>query len=158
MSTEGIAKITQMKSVGVVDPAHRIIASDKLIPGFVLGRFYPLRHNPEGLPNARTARVNAVVVRGNFFTIGYVDLELRLGDRILTGPNCILAIEFATGGRVGVNKDSDVEIIRDRQVADTKPGFGKMMLRKAHLWGKIDRNKTDPIEIQTNGGVMGIKG
>ncbi|MBT9584218.1 FecR domain-containing protein [bacterium] len=80
-------------------------------------------------------------------------------DHFITDKNTIAALEFLIGGRVGINKDTDIEIVNERSVADGKTDVKRIILKNGSLWVKADAKALkQPIEIQTNGGVMGIKG
>ena len=73
---------------------------------------------------------------------------------ISTAPNTVLAFEFLAGGRVGINTDSTVMIDNETTVS----ALGRAtLLDQASMWVKMAKT-TEPLEIQTNGGVMGIKG
>ncbi len=77
---------------------------------------------------------------------GYLD------DHFVTDGNTLAALEFLIGGRVGINQSTDVEVVSDRSVQ-------RMVLKQGSLWVKADaRTLKQPLEIQTNGGVMGIRG
>ncbi|HEY4347146.1 MAG TPA: hypothetical protein VGM80_06110 [Gaiellaceae bacterium] len=77
------------------------------------------------------------------------------GDVIRTDGNTVMSLELALGGRVGLNKGTEVEVTGVRSVKDTSTD--ELTVSKGGLWAKCGALK-EPIEIQTNGGVMGIKG
>ncbi|MFN8612395.1 MAG: FecR domain-containing protein [Vulcanimicrobiota bacterium] len=80
-------------------------------------------------------------------------------DHYITDKNTVAALEFLIGGRVGINRDTDIEIVNERSVADGKTPTKRIKLKNGSLWIKADANSLkQPVEIQTNGGVMGIKG
>ena len=82
-----------------------------------------------------------------------------LKDHFITDKNTLAALEFLIGGRVGINKDTDIEIVSDRSVADGKVSPQRVILKNGSLWVKADAKQLkQPLEIQTNGGVMAIKG
>jgi hypothetical protein len=86
-------------------------------------------------------------------TTGYVK------DHFMTDTNTLAALEFLIGGRVGINKDTDIEIVNERSVADGSLEVKRIILKNGSLWVKADAKALkQPLEIQTNGGVMGIKG
>ena len=85
----------------------------------------------------------------------HVGDALREGDIVTTGPDTVLAFELTAGGRVGVNVGSTVELLNPREVTD--PNAPAFRLSKGGMWAKCGDLK-EPLEIQTNGGVMGIKG
>ena len=80
-------------------------------------------------------------------------------DRYLTDGATIAALEFLIGGRVGINRDTTIEIVNERSVADSNLSVKRIVLKSGSLWVKADaKTLKQPLEIQTNGGVMGIKG
>jgi hypothetical protein len=79
---------------------------------------------------------------------------IRKGDIVSTNPNTVLAFEFATGGRVGVSTEATIKVVNERTIVDVR---GPINLTKANLWTKCAKLK-EPLEIQTNGGIMGDKG
>lgn len=86
-------------------------------------------------------------------TTGYIK------DHYITDQNTVAALEFLIGGRVGINKNTDIEIVNERSVADGKTPVKRVILKNGALWVKADSAKMkERMEIQTNGGVMGIKG
>lgn len=80
-------------------------------------------------------------------------------DHYITDANTSAILEFLIGGRVAVNKNTDVEIVNERSVADGKTSVKRFILKNGAMYVKADaKTLKQPIEIQTNGGVMGIKG
>jgi hypothetical protein len=80
-----------------------------------------------------------------------------MGDIVRTAPNTVMALEFAIGGDVGINRIAAVKVIGERNVEDTEFNLKRVILRQGGMWTKLGKLK-EPIEIQTNGGVTGIKG
>jgi hypothetical protein len=80
---------------------------------------------------------------------------LKQGDVVGTDGNTLLALELALGGRVGVNSSSEVVLNGARTVRSTTTDA--FTLSKGGMWSRCGALK-EPLEIQTNGGVMGIKG
>jgi hypothetical protein len=79
-------------------------------------------------------------------------------DHFKTSENTLAALEFLIGGRVGINQSTDVEILNERSVVDNQEGK-RLVLKSGSIWMKADaKNLKQPLEIQTNGGVMGIRG
>ena len=75
-----------------------------------------------------------------------------LQDHFSTSGNTLAALEFLIGGRVGINQSTEVAVTTERSVQC-------LTLKKGSLWVKADaKTLKQPIEIQTNGGTMGIKG
>jgi hypothetical protein len=126
------------------------------------GRFYPL---PVGgaIMDAHNVSVPAVVIRADgasgVFSVAKVGLALCVNDIIRTAPECLLAIEFLIGGRVGVNASSEIQIVNERSVANLQMSAGRKAKKFLSLWFGADAGTLkQPIEIQTNGGVLGIRG
>jgi hypothetical protein len=72
---------------------------------------------------------------------------LQPGDIISTDDETVLALEFGIGGRVSVGRNSSIRIVGDRQVESL--GGTTMATPPSHL--------DHPLEIQTNGGTLGIR-
>jgi hypothetical protein len=80
-------------------------------------------------------------------------------DRYITDNNTIATLEFLIGGRVAISKGADIEIINEHSVADSKVSVKRIVMKTGTLWVKADAKQLkQPLEIQTAGGVMGIKG
>ena len=62
------------------------------------------------------------------------------------------SLRFFLGGKVGLGKDCEIEIISERDVESRS-----IHLKKGKFWAKFDKQKA-PIRIHTAGGVMGIRG
>lgn len=56
----------------------------------------------------------------NFYN-AYVGTTGIVSDRFKTSPETIAALEFFIGGRVGINKDTEVEVTSERSVTDRGP-------------------------------------
>ncbi|MFN8609138.1 MAG: FecR domain-containing protein [Vulcanimicrobiota bacterium] len=81
-----------------------------------------------------------------------------LQDHFKTSQNTLAALEFLIGGRVGLNQSSDVEVVSERSVIDQRDGK-RIVLKSGGIWVKADAETLkQPLEIQTNGGIMGIHG
>jgi hypothetical protein len=70
---------------------------------------------------------------------------LELGDVVSTDDDTVLTLEFLIGGRVSLTRDADVRIAGDRHVEA--------------LGGTTEASPSSdqPLEIQTNGGILGIR-
>lgn len=95
------------------------------------------------------------------------DATLQKGDKIRTDKHTVLALEFLIGGRVGLAPGTEVEIVNDRSVASTeRPGFVKLIQNTGSMavfmFDEVVHPRPDgatwDLQIQTNGGVTGIKG
>ncbi len=131
-------------------------------PGLEVGRFYPLGTGQKWSDKSmNSSKVAALVIRQNTFAVPDTNMILRIGDIFKTAPGVVAALEFLIGGKVGINQDSAIQIVTERSVADADQLFTRVAKRyiasPASLWVKAVNLKM-PLEIQTNGGVMGIKG
>jgi hypothetical protein len=81
------------------------------------------------------------------------------GDVLTTDDHTVAALEFLIGGRVGINKSTNVEMVNERSVKDGETSLKRLIMKNGSLWMKADASALkQPIEIQTNGGTMGIRG
>ncbi len=80
---------------------------------------------------------------------------LQKGDIVGTNDSTGVVLESALGERIGLNKSSQIELDGVRSVNSTTPQH--VTVDTGGLWAKCGALK-EPIEIQTNGGTMGIKG
>lgn len=87
----------------------------------------------------------------------FVGTTGALKDRFKTSADTVAALEFLLGGRVGINRNTEIEVVNERSVAATNVPIQRVILHQGALWFKSDRLKK-PLEIQTSGGIMGIKG
>jgi hypothetical protein len=112
------------------------------------------------------AGANLTVIRDGKRYTATKDSLLQVGDILETGKDTLVAIEFAIGGRVGINGNSKVTIVGDRNVNSSQTGPRKVILNKGRMWvDEFASPKSDPqsggppaLEITTNGGVTGIRG
>ncbi len=88
----------------------------------------------------------------------YPELRHRLLDHVRTGAGSVATLEFDVGGRIGLNDDSEIQIVGERGVEEVgKTGFRRLILRAGGVWARVTR-QTDELQVQTSGGVMGVKG
>lgn len=86
------------------------------------------------------------------------ELRSRLLDHVRTGHKSVATLEFDVGGRVGVNQDSEIQIVGERQVESVgQEGFRRIVLKAGGIWARVTRQRSE-LQVQTSGGVMGIKG
>lgn len=90
------------------------------------------------------------------FFEAFVGSNGRVAERFRTDPETVAALEFVIGGRVGINKDTEVEIIGDRSVSAVASPQ-RIILHQGAIWMKSNRLKR-PLEIQSHGATMGIRG
>ncbi len=88
----------------------------------------------------------------------YPELRQRLLDHLRTGSGSVATLDFDVGGRVGVNDNSEIQIVGERGVEEVgQGGFRRLVLQAGGIWARVTR-QTDELQVQTSGGVMGIKG
>jgi hypothetical protein len=151
MADEPVARIQSIKYTGKAQVSAGM-------QGYVAGQFYRRVDNLAGMGNVVTRKVGAVVIRGDTFAIPKLNMPLCVGDRIQTGPETLMAIEFYIGGRASIGRGTEIHVIDERNISDYKPGFLKVVLKTGMLLLVDAKQIKQPLEIQTNGGVMGIKG
>ena len=85
-------------------------------------------------------------------------MDTMIKDEYVTDGSTVAAIEFVTGGRVGINKNTKIEVVSESAVTENgKPLVKRLKVKSGRILAKISKRK-DPLEIETAGGVMGIKG
>jgi hypothetical protein len=84
---------------------------------------------------------------------------IRPGDVLVTAPGTYAAIEAVTGGRIGIAADRAILVLDQGDVKDiTDDGvLRKARIKSLRIWRKFSTRK-EPLEIETAGGVFGIKG
>ena len=80
----------------------------------------------------------------------YIDMKDFVNDVLITDANTFGSIEFFTGGQIGINKNSQIEITSANQV-------NTINIKSGGIWSKMATQK-QPLQIRTSSGVMGIKG
>lgn len=116
-------------------------------------------------PGKATGRIQSIV--GPNFTVirdgkryaASQDSLLQTGDILETGKDTRAAVEFLIGGRAGMNTDTQIVMADERSVVDGEVGTKRAILKEGSIWVKADaKTLKHPLEIQTNGGTLGIKG
>ena len=115
-----------------------------------------------GKPSARMNRINeggrVWVTRkypntGIVTLQGHIDMRLYVNDQIRTDNVTFARFEFFTGGEIGINKDTKIEIVEINKIKLlTVVSFKDKFLN--NLPGK---NKNDPLQIRT-AGMLGGRG
>lgn len=78
-----------------------------------------------------------------------------LGDTILTTQGTVASVQFVIGGEQGINGGTSVQVASERTLAPTNPS---LLPSLDTLWASISHEKNIKALVQTNGGVIGIKG
>ncbi len=79
--------------------------------------------------------------------------RIYLGDELLTSQDGKVALEFTIGGRVHVGPGAAVTVTGDRTISGGDHDTGLDFVSKSKA-----KSSDAHVEIQTNGGVIGIKG
>jgi hypothetical protein len=92
------------------------------------------------------------------------------GDIVLTDNKTVVAVDFVTGGRIGINKnviarvDGDKEVVSiadpsaaDPVLAEELHEAKRLTTKLSRVWDKISKRK-EPLEVETAGGVTSCKG
>ena len=122
----------------------------------IFAQILPAAAAPEGDPVARVikisegGRLDYSREEGKWYQ-AYLEMKDYKNDQLRTNANTFGSIEFYTGGQIGINKGSTVEITSD----DTA---NIINLKGGGLWGKMAKQKEKPVKIRTSSGVMGIRG
>lgn len=82
---------------------------------------------------------------------------IRKGDIVSTDQNTILAFRFAVGGEVHLNTSAKIKVTSERTLVDVGGGLKISEKSLSSLWAKCNKLK-EPVEIQKDGGIMGIRG
>jgi FecR-like protein len=122
----------------------------------LFAQMIPATAQPAGDPVARVIQIKGDrldYARGNDkWYQAYVEMKDYKDDRLRTDATSFGSIEFYTGGQIGINKGTTIEITSD----DTA---NVINLKKGGLWGKLaTQPENKPVEIRTSSGVMGIRG
>jgi hypothetical protein len=91
----------------------------------------------------------------------FSEMLICLGDIIITGNGVICGVEFVLGGMFGINPNGAIVVSADRSVSnlyvpETMSEKLHTIFRKPGILASRSYHK-EPLEIQTNGGVMGSK-
>jgi len=89
------------------------------------------------------------------------DEKLFVGDKISTKQSSggVAALELMIGGRVGIKRDTEVQLVNVGEVQDVDGDrLRQIVLKSGGVWAKFTKAER-PLTIQTRGGVLGgIKG
>ncbi len=86
---------------------------------------------------------------------GHIDMHLYVNDQIRTEKNTFAAFEFWTGGEIGLNKNTEVEIVKVNKAEQINAPFNIERSLGIDKFGK----QTDPLQIRTSSGLLGgLKG
>lgn len=81
---------------------------------------------------------------------------LRIGDSITTVGDSQMAIEFAVGGKIGINSGSTIKITGFRSAIDE--GGNILQIDAGYVWAKFNEKKKKPLIFRTRNTCLGIRG
>jgi RHS repeat-associated protein len=80
------------------------------------------------------------------------------GDKVRSDIDTLVALEFPTGGRVGINRSTTIEVISGAEIREIdRIAQERFEIKSKRIWRKLSTRK-EPLEVETAGGVFGIKG
>ena len=143
--------------------AHAMLAA--AITMLALLVFPTLAPHAEGAPSgpaiATVAAINGTLsvqrAGQNRWCEGYVQMPDYVQDRLKTDSGSMAAIDFNTGGRVGINKGSEVLLTTTGATAGGSGGFQTLSVQSGTVWAKFQKQEK-PLRIQTKNAVFTIKG
>lgn len=115
--------------------------------------------NPSHFTERRAPSTKLEIFRDGKWSTARDDMNLHIGDKLRTDEITETSFEFAIGGMIGIKKDSFVIVTGENSASGKEDASNraKILLDKGAAWAKCQK-LSEPLEIQTNGGVMGIKG
>lgn len=146
---------------------HRRIATFAILAVLLAARC-SLPPHPADAAGAAPVVANVVAINGaltvqrppnsGWFS-GFEQMPDYVQDHLKTDANSLAALEFRVGGRIGINKGTEVEIVGPRDVTDvTKRGtVERLVLRSGTIWAKFAKQH-EQFKIQTESTVIGIRG
>lgn len=92
--------------------------------------------------------------------IGRINMADYVSDLVETDKETVACLEFVNGSQLGINKGTIVEIISTSQVKDiTRRGVvEKVILKSGTIWAKVTKSESESFNVQTQNGVLGVKG
>lgn len=88
---------------------------------------------------------------------GYVKMPDFVRDRLKTDTQSMAALDFVTGGRVGLGKGSEIEIQGDGQIQHATGAAQVVVLNGGTMWAKFSPQEK-PFQVRTKTAVMAVKG
>lgn len=86
----------------------------------------------------------------------YMGMSTFLREKLRTGGETQAVMEFNIGGRAGIGRNSQIQIVTLESVANV--GGGKSLrIDSGTFWAKFDK-QDEELQIKTAGGVIGIEG
>ncbi len=85
---------------------------------------------------------------------GFPGMATHLTERLRTDSKTQAVLQFFVGGRAGIGRNTQIEIISPK---DVEKYGGGMRVNTGLFWGNMDSLKND-FQIQPSGGVIGIEG
>lgn len=88
------------------------------------------------------------------WTTALVNTMAAVGDHLKTDAKTEATLEFLLGGRANLDTGTEIAILNSK---DAKVVAQTVQLNSGSIWAQFDKQKS-PVQIQTAGGVMGIRG
>lgn len=91
---------------------------------------------------------------------GYVQMPDYVRDRLRTDDRSMAAIDLATGGRLGINRGTEVELTTEGGTpasGASQGGSHTLVLTSGTVWAKFEKQEK-PVQIQTSSALLTIKG
>ena len=89
----------------------------------------------------------------------YIQMPLYVGDAVVTDPSAIAAVEFAVGGKIGVNRGSLVRVTGNRVAVDANGNLLRLDAGTIWIkWGQWTERWRTRLIIRTRNSAIGIRG
>ncbi len=106
---------------------------------------------------ALSGQVQCCQAEGPWYA-SWPDQRNRLQDHVRTGADSVATLEFDVGGRLGINSQTEVVLLGPREAQTVNQGtLQRLYLQAGSIWARIS-GQGQELQVQTSGGVMGIKG
>jgi RHS repeat-associated protein len=100
---------------------------------------------------------------GPWYT-AYVGQDVFVDDQFRTDANSAATLDYTVGGRIGVNRSAAIQIVNEHlaKTIDNVTPQKPLNIRLNEMWARFNHDKLREnrakIEIQSEGGLMGIRG
>jgi hypothetical protein len=131
-------------SIASTSRARGLNSNLKNIPVGNIGAIKSINQQPAGIH----------ILRGRKSVLAQEGTPVYIVDKIVTGANTATAIEFALGGAAGVQPDSSVTVVNERQAREDSPSI---IMNKINDWSHVAHQK-ETVHFWIGGGAMSIKG
>jgi hypothetical protein len=99
-------------------------------------------------------------ITGPHYMKGRLNMPNYVKDLLETDSDTVAAIEFTDGSQLGINKNTQVEIISVSDAKDiTNRGLvEKVVLKSGTVWARISGRDTRGFKVETGKSVIGVRG